>query len=181
MKTIYTLTTPDGKVYVGSTKNLHTRLTLHKNSIHNTNRHEYTYAVYQHIRDTGGWQEVEVKVITRVPSKYADTVERNVIKFFRSTNPLFGLNTRHGGDKTPVMVFNAKSGEYISSYPSESIAAKALNIRRPNLVAVLTGRAQSAGGYTFKRGTKPQEQLIKFKPPTVCLGLPIASFNTEAA
>jgi hypothetical protein len=53
--------------YVGSTCNLVRRRCSHKHMCHNERRVEYSYPLYRHIRENGGWENWEVVPVEEYP------------------------------------------------------------------------------------------------------------------
>jgi len=50
----------DSPIYIGSTKDFHRRIILHKSNCYNTTRRQYNVKVYQYIRSNGGWDNFEM-------------------------------------------------------------------------------------------------------------------------
>jgi hypothetical protein len=67
---IYTITCLDTSVehiYIGSTTNFNNRKSRHKSNCNNEKDKNYNYKLYQIIRENGGWDKFEMKVIEEYP------------------------------------------------------------------------------------------------------------------
>jgi ribosomal protein S27AE len=62
----------DDFCYIGSTKNFINRKYQHKNNTNNVNCRAYTYKLYQHIRDNGGWEQFNMIPIEE--GEYENTI-----------------------------------------------------------------------------------------------------------
>lgn len=90
--TIYKLhhkTILDGETYVGSSRqNIKTRVKKHKSNCHNVKLVSYNYKVYQHIRETGGfnnWQCTVLEVCDNITKRTAREIERNYMEELNSS------------------------------------------------------------------------------------------------
>ena len=73
-------------VYVGSTNDFNRRISQHKHHCNNPNSKDYNYPVYQFIRDNGGWDKFNKKIITETDKtdKELLELERYYIKTLKS-------------------------------------------------------------------------------------------------
>lgn len=65
MIAVYALSNPDceNDIYIGSSKNIKTRMIRHKESCNNVKSKGYKYKVYSFIRDNGGWKKWKYHII----------------------------------------------------------------------------------------------------------------------
>tara|TARA_R110002012_G_scaffold176_1_gene619 strand:+ start:31 stop:366 length:336 start_codon:yes stop_codon:yes gene_type:complete len=76
---IYKIRCKDKKItdcYIGSTCNLTQRKYEHKRNSTTTHRHEYSYFLYETIRENGGWDNWEMIPIKKYPCK--DKIEKSI-------------------------------------------------------------------------------------------------------
>jgi len=74
-------------IYIGSTTNFRLRKCCHKSNSTNEKRKEYTFKVYENIRNNGGWTEWKMLLVEKYPcidKKEADVRERYWIDFYKS-------------------------------------------------------------------------------------------------
>jgi hypothetical protein len=62
-------------VYVGSTTNYNARINKHKSNCNNPNSKKYNYFIYQFIRDNGGWDKFNKKIITETDKTGKELLE----------------------------------------------------------------------------------------------------------
>lgn len=94
---IYKLTFPNGKVYIGQTKNFKVRLIGHKFSSKKVDT-----PLYKAIRKYG-WENVKKEAIKYCVESRADFWERKFIKEFNSTDRKFGYNCDEGGNVSKII------------------------------------------------------------------------------
>lgn len=92
MYTVYKHTMPNGKVYVGITKQKTERRWKNGNG-YKRNKHFYS-AILKY-----GWENIKHEIVCTGLSKWqAGKVEQSLIKYFGSTNPDNGYNNSVGGE-----------------------------------------------------------------------------------
>lgn len=89
MITIYKLTAPNGKSYIGQTKNLHKRHNNYKN-LRCSEQPKLFYSLQKY-----GWENFSKEVLEYTDEIFADEVERYYIKKFDCVKK--GLNLQFGG------------------------------------------------------------------------------------
>lgn len=194
MKTLYIIHLSDSRKYIGMTGSLlRIRLSRHKSNTNNAWLQQYMIPLYQAIRATGGWDTVRTSEVLQVPDEYADIVERNFIRYYNTTNPTFGLNATSGGVRgytyTPealergkprmsVKVYKYDTDEFVGQYDSCQEVCRALGTNSGSVSHMLNGKANHANGYYFKL-VSDGKPIIKFIPPSVCLGTPIVTFRSS--
>lgn len=103
MYSIYKHTTPDGRVYVGMTKNIKQRWTNHSYS----NNKRFTEAIHRY-----GWENILHEVICTADDKEsAMRIEKEMIARYDSTNPSRGYNISSGGSGGSGVVHSEESKE----------------------------------------------------------------------
>lgn len=173
--TVYVLTVPNGKVYVGVTSRL-----LRK-------RWQYGYGYEQNkpfFADIQkyGWRNIRKEVLAEaLTENEAYSIEKEAIKKYRSTDPEHGYNRAAGGfgttgfypDETSrkKMAESKKGkrhhcisvsqfsldGKHMATYPSMVEASKITGIKYKSIVNCCSGVIKKAGGYIW-RHTEMEEQ-----------------------
>ena len=80
---IYKICRKDGdetNIYVGSTCDLHHRLSCHKSDCTNEKRKSYNFKVYKHIRENGGWEAWKSVLIEFYPCDTTDEIKNKTTK-----------------------------------------------------------------------------------------------------
>lgn len=96
---IYKLTFPNGKSYIGQTKQeFNSYMNDYLNLSKNENYKSYNRLIYKAIRKYG-WDNVLKEILFTVSEEFVDDVERYFIKLYNSTNKIFGYNIEDGGCK----------------------------------------------------------------------------------
>lgn len=151
--TVYKLTSPEGKVYIGQTKNsLARRCQRGKNYKRNP---ELT-ADIQRL----GWDNFTLETLRQDASaKYADAIERLAIIYYKAMSPN-GYNKERGGIRghnsaqaKPVFQLDKDTGEILALWESRCAAGKALHIKSSNIANAAVGKTKSAGGYKWEDAT----------------------------
>lgn len=144
LHTIYKLTFPNGKVYIGQTRNFKERVYKHNYNSHDRNNKYYTKFLYKAIRKYG-WENVTKEIIKRCKESRVDFWEQKFIKQFRSIDRKFGYNLDSGGNKQkirskstiekiiikkrkPILQIDANTGKIIRSWDSATQAGKKLKL-----------------------------------------------------
>jgi len=84
---IYMLTINE-ECYIGSTFNFNHRMNYHKNVCYNENGEKYNIKLYTYIRDHGGWNTVNIRIIDvyyLVTKKFKIETEQYYIDYFKSS------------------------------------------------------------------------------------------------
>lgn len=97
---IYKLSSPNGKVYIGRTKNFDGRMSEHK---HIALKNKSNYALYKAIRKYG-WDNFTKEIICEVDSKTAQKVEEEFILAYNSVKK--GYNNTYAGGGGNVFTNN---------------------------------------------------------------------------
>ena len=74
--------------YIGSTKNLHQRIVVHKDRCNNINNPNYILPIYMFINVNGGWDNWEIVVIKKLPICSKDArcyIEQFYINLYKPT------------------------------------------------------------------------------------------------
>lgn len=177
-KTLYILHLSDSRKYIGMTsQKLHKRISRHKHNTSHPEIRQYTTLLYEAIRATGGFETVRVEEIMTVPNKYADIVERNFIRYYETTNPIYGLNSTDGGIlgcklipeaedrgkiRFSIEAYKYGTDEFVGKYPSLREASRKLGLHNGNVSRVLKGEYNHTGNYYFK--LVPDTSIVKFIP-----------------
>lgn len=96
--TLYKLIFPNGKVYIGQTINFTKRMRGHKNDSNNLNRIKKNCYVNNAIRKFG-WDNVDKVIILTCLEDKIDSLEKEYISKYNSTNRDYGYNREDGGNK----------------------------------------------------------------------------------
>ena len=91
MDVIYKLTSPNGKVYIGRTKNFDERMEAHR---YNAMVRKYPNSLHRAIRKYG-WDNFQKEIITEVESDKSQILEEQFIKAYNSVNK--GYNDTYAG------------------------------------------------------------------------------------
>lgn len=159
--TVYKLTSPDGRVYIGQTKNsLARRCQRGKNYKRNP---ELTADIQRY-----GWDNFTLETLREnATSRYADVIERHAIIYYHAAVPN-GYNKERGGIRghnsaqaKPVFQIDKATGEIIALWESRAAAGKALHIKTATISAAALGKVKSAGGYKWRDATP--EEISKWK------------------
>ena len=73
--------------YIGSTKDLRVRMNNHKHNCNNENAKKYNYKIYRTIRNNGGWDNFDMKIITtqnNITKREAEVMEEILRIEFRA-------------------------------------------------------------------------------------------------
>ena len=87
---IYMLTINE-ECYIGSTFNFNKRMSEHKSRCYNENGERYNCKIYTYIKDNGGWENVNIRIIDvyyLVTKKFKIETEQYYMDYFQT-----GLNT----------------------------------------------------------------------------------------
>jgi len=79
----------NNKIYIGSSKNIQSRLVKHKSDAKNINSKQYHYKLYKYIRECGGWENMNFEIIEHVKcntSKELHNIEGQYIKKYGNLN-----------------------------------------------------------------------------------------------
>lgn len=81
---IYSKNSEVTECYIGSTKDLHTRIIGHKSMCNNKNSSHYNTYIYEYIRNNGGFGEFEIEIIDIINFSKTDRLlhERKLIELF---------------------------------------------------------------------------------------------------
>ena len=96
--TIYKITSPSGKSYVGRTNNFGVRMSEHKSQAYNEKRNRMHYPLYKAVRKYG-WENLKITELVKCSKEDMYDLEEYYIK---KHNGFEGYNTQrdttHGGD-----------------------------------------------------------------------------------
>lgn len=165
---VYVLTVPNGKRYVGTT------------SKKPTQRWNYGYGYEQNLPFFAaikeyGWRNIKKEVVgTGLTQSDAHALERSLIEKYKSTDPEYGYNRAAGGIGTTGFYPNKESrekmarshiglqnhcvpvcqfgdnGVLVASYKSAKEASFATGINYKSIINCCSGVTKQAGGYTWK-------------------------------
>lgn len=114
---LYKLTFPNDKVYIGQTVDFVVRMRGHKNDSFNPNRRSRNCQVNNAIRKYG-WDNVKREIILTCKKSQIDIFERKYIKLFKAMNRDYGYNRESGGNRkkevsveTRKLISKARSGK----------------------------------------------------------------------
>ena len=82
LEVIYKIVSPNGKVYIGRTKNFNGRMAEHK---HMAKINKSKYALYKAINKYG-WDNMIKEIICEIDASHSQTVEEEFIKMYDSVN-----------------------------------------------------------------------------------------------
>jgi len=151
--TVYKLTSPDGKVYIGQTScNLPRRCQRGKNYKRNP---ELTADIQQY-----GWDNFTLEILREnISGRHADIIERLAIVHYHALFP-DGYNKERGGIRghnsfrsKPVFQIDPNTGEIIALWESHSAARRTLKIKSGDIGKAAADKIPSAGGYIWKNAT----------------------------
>lgn len=141
MDVIYKLTSPNGKVYIGRTKNFDERMEAHR---YNAEIRKLDYKLYKSIRKYG-WDTFQKEILCKVSHKQAPIVETQFIKAYDSV--IAGLNSKSDG---------FDGGNVFENRPEQ------LNEMKNNLSKIMTGNGNPMYGKSHSEEAK-QKQREKAK------------------
>ena len=140
------------KVYIGQAVDIPNRWRSHKSNYQNPNCKDYNMVIYKAIRKYG-IDNFSFEVIERCDSKLLNQKEKEWIKYYDSYYN--GYNATLGGDEShihlgdPIEVYNLQ-GQYITTYPNITEAAKAIGVSRNTIYGIVFGNRLSTKGFQFK-------------------------------
>lgn len=152
-RTVYKLTFPDDKVYIGQTScSLPRRCQRGKNYKRNP---KLTADVQRY-----GWDNFTLEILREnISGEYADIIERAAIVHYNATAPN-GYNKECGGihghnsfRSKPVFQIDPNTGEVIALWESHSAARRTLKIKSGDIGKSAADQIPSAGGYIWKNAT----------------------------
>jgi group I intron endonuclease len=161
ISTIYKITNPSGKVYIGQTTNFEKRMSYYR-----LGRAKRQKKIHNSIQKYG-WESHTVEMLYAGPltEEGLNQLEIHYIRIYNSFKE--GLNLTEGGEKPPsqkgkrqsqeriLKKFKpiqqlTKEGIWIRDWNSQKRAAEALGIDRGNISTCLKGRQKTAGGFVWK-------------------------------
>lgn len=77
--------------YIGSTKNIIKRINAHKLSCYNTNNQKYNLKIYEIIRNNGGWEKWNVKVIDTIKNISKRQAQQKEEEWRQQLNPQLNI------------------------------------------------------------------------------------------
>ena len=97
METIYKITSPSGKIYIGRTKSLESRMAQHKYEAKSGRKDQVIHIAIRKY----GWENMEVEVLAKAPSSEIKLLEEHFIKNYDAVNIGYNssYNTTRGGDQ----------------------------------------------------------------------------------
>lgn len=148
--TIYRLTFPNNKVYIGQAVDYKNRMATHKYAakIFKNNNLYIENAIRKY-----SWDNIKKEIIiSNLSQNQVDFYEGFWIEIYNSTNKSFGYNIESGGKrqnpKRQKMVYQFDSnGILINEWKSTRQAARQLNISCSGISKCAIGKAHSAFGY----------------------------------
>lgn len=168
--TLYKLTFPNNKIYIGQTKQkFEKRLWQHKNHSFNKKSKIYNTLICRAIRKYN-WNNIKKEIILYCEENQADYYERELIKLYNSNNKNFGYNLEDGGNlnKTPSERTRKKQSKANKNRIVSEITRKKISkIHKGKLVSEETKEkisiAKSGENNPMfgKRHSKKTKQLMK--------------------
>lgn len=153
---IYKITNPTGKVYIGQSSNVQTRIKWYKRCAPDQP------AIYNSIKKYG-YENHQFKILVHGLSKEsADNVEIELIKLYRRDK--ISLNIADGGSNGTTMgskkIYQfTLQGDFIKEYESITSAAKDLGVDIGSVCNVLYGRSKRCKEFIFSFS----EQTVPYK------------------
>jgi group I intron endonuclease len=118
LEVIYKIVSPNGKVYIGRTKNFNGRMAEHK---HNAKTNKSKYALYKAINKYG-WDNMIKEIICEVEASESQKIEEEFIKIYNSVNT--GYNNTYAGFGGNVFKDNPELLEKLRKTLSERFSGK---------------------------------------------------------
>jgi len=112
--TLYKLTFPNSKIYIGQTVNFKNRMNFYKSSSINKSCSNYDRIVNRAIRKYG-WENVQ-KEILLICGSQIDMYERQYIRLLKTTDIEYGYNIEEGGNKNKVLSVSHRKKMVDNSY-----------------------------------------------------------------
>lgn len=136
---------PDGKRYIGITKDIEHRWIGNGSSYCNHGRIKEAIKKYD-------WKnEVKHVIIAENLSKYeAEQMEIDLISKYKTTEKNYGYNVHKGGNGSKKIVQYDKTMKLIKVWDSANEASRELNIKTSGIFNCIKGRQRTAGGFIWK-------------------------------
>ena len=188
---IYRLVFPDGKYYVGKTKDLRKRVRLYERNMNDTDGSSHVMTALREF----GIENVGIEVLTSVSSRSESDIELCLsileIKYIREQDCIYpnGYNTSIGGEvlgipadvietkfgvrskefaSKPILAYDI-NGNFVAEYPSVNRCAYELGVDEKNVKEVIGKAKLLRNTYMLrekKYGDTPKK-ILPFKPDVV--------------
>ncbi len=145
---IYLFTFPNGKYYVGQTKNINIRWSQHKNATYTPNNPAYTFPLYKAIRKYG-WDNIKKEILEECPIDELNSKEVDYIQFYNCVSPN-GYNMNTGGNNFAMSEeTKRKIGASVKKH-QQNLSPKSLSIWKENV------RKKHIGKHNLRDESKQQ-------------------------
>ena len=140
------------KVYIGLSKDISNRWRGHKSNYNNPNCKDYNMVIYKAMRKYG-IKNFTFEIIEKCNEELLNQKEQYWIAYYDSYYN--GYNSTLGGDEShihlgkPIELYDLE-GNYITTYPNITEAAKAIGVSRSAIYGILQGYRLSIKNYQFK-------------------------------
>ena len=151
---VYKITSPTGRIYIGKSVNIKSRICSYKTLKCPTQKKLYASL------KKWGWDAHKFEILIECKEKDLNKFEIKFIKEFKSyyqDNKNIGMNLTKGGDGQtgrvtgfPVHQYS-KDGDYITSYPNVSLAAKSVGGSKCHIRDCCKGIRKSSNGFMWSR------------------------------
>lgn len=145
---IYLFTFPNGKFYVGQTKNVNVRWAQHKNAAYTSTNPAHSFPLYKAIRKYG-WHNIHKEILEECTTEELNSKEIDYIKFYNCVSPN-GYNMNTGGDSfTMSEETKLKIGASVKRH-QQNLSPKSLSIWKENV------RKKHIGKHNLRDDSKQQ-------------------------
>lgn len=140
------------KVYIGLSKDISNRWRGHKSNYNNPNCKDYNMVIYKAMRKYG-IENFTFEIIEKCNEELLNQKEQYWIAYYDSYYN--GYNSTLGGDEShihlgkPIELYDLE-GNYITTYPNITEAAKVIGVSRSAIYGILQGYRLSIKNYQFK-------------------------------
>jgi hypothetical protein len=160
MYSIYKITSPSGRIYIGQSKNIESRKLNYTWTGEQTKRQPFLHKSLVKYGFKNHFFEV---LITNLTKDEANIEEIKLIKEFKDKN--ISLNCTNGGSdvsnniRTPIIKLSLK-GDYIKEYPSIIDAANELNIIHQKISIALSKKRYYSSGFLWVKKDEYEKGFV---------------------
>ena len=139
-------------IYIGQSIDIPKRWREHKNAYQNPNSKDYNMVIYQAMRKYG-IENFSFEIVEKCNIEALNEKEIYWIKhydsYYHGYNATLGGNENHIHLGRPIELYDLK-GNYITTYPNITEAAKEIGISRNTIYGIIYGNRLSAKDFQFK-------------------------------